>query len=127
MPLLTRKLPTYRHQKASGQAIVTLNGPDHYLGPWKSKASRLEYDRLIGEWLAGGKQPLSGPNGRGDLTIAEVIHAFRVYAADAGQYARQQSGRGSAGRAGRSLRRGLVSAGVRLCLSAAAGAVGVGG
>jgi integrase len=55
MPRLTKSLPQYRRHKASGQAIVTLNGRDFYLGPWKSKASRIEYDRRISEWTASGR------------------------------------------------------------------------
>ncbi len=49
-------LPSYRLHKQSGQAIVTLAGHDHLLGPWLSKASRAHYDRLIAEWLAAGRQ-----------------------------------------------------------------------
>ena len=48
-------LPKYRKHKASGQAIVTLNGKMHYLGPHGTKASHVEYDRLIQEWLAHGR------------------------------------------------------------------------
>ena len=55
MPRLTAATPKYRHHRASGQAVVTIAGKDHYLGPWKSKASKVEYDRLIGEWLAAGR------------------------------------------------------------------------
>jgi hypothetical protein len=55
MPRLVAATPKYRHHKASGQAIVTIAGKDHYLGPWKSKASKIEDDRLIGEWLAAGR------------------------------------------------------------------------
>jgi hypothetical protein len=54
---LTQQLPSYSKHKASGQARVTLNGADHYLGPWDSAASKVEYDRLTGEWLAAGRQP----------------------------------------------------------------------
>jgi len=45
MPRLTKKVPKYRQHRASGQAIVTIDRRDFYLGPWKSKASRIEYDR----------------------------------------------------------------------------------
>ena len=45
-------VPKYRLHRASRQAVVTLAGRDHYLGPWRSLASRTEYDRLIGEWDA---------------------------------------------------------------------------
>ena len=45
----------YRKHKASGQAIVTLNGKDNYLGTHGTAASKREYDRLISEWLANGR------------------------------------------------------------------------
>jgi integrase len=49
-------VPSYRRHKASGQAVVTLNGVDHYLGPWNTHQSRAEYDRVLNEWLARGRQ-----------------------------------------------------------------------
>jgi integrase len=55
MPRLTQKLPKYRKHAASGNAVVTLSGVDHYLGRYGSKASRVLYDRLLAEWLAGGR------------------------------------------------------------------------
>ena len=63
MPRLTRTTPKYRRHKASGQAVVTIEGRDHYLGPWRTKASTIEYDRLIGEWLTYGD--VFVPNGAG--------------------------------------------------------------
>ncbi len=33
MPLLINSTPKYHRHKRSGQAIVTLNGRDFYLGP----------------------------------------------------------------------------------------------
>ncbi len=33
MPRLTQAVPKYRKHRASGQAIVTISGQDHYLGP----------------------------------------------------------------------------------------------
>ena len=45
MPRLTNSLPKYRKHRASGQAIVTLFGKDHYLGRYGTKASEREYDR----------------------------------------------------------------------------------
>jgi hypothetical protein len=36
MPRLTKRLPAYRLHKALGQAIASLSGRDHYLGPWNS-------------------------------------------------------------------------------------------
>ncbi len=55
MPRLTNATPKYRKHKASGQAIVTLCGKDHYLGPHGTKASNVEYDRLVAEWLSQGR------------------------------------------------------------------------
>ena len=57
----SKALPKYRKHRVSGQAIVTLSGKDFYLGPHGTKASKSEYDRLIGEWLANGRQaPIEG-------------------------------------------------------------------
>jgi len=75
MPKLTIAVPSYRLHKNSGQAIVTLNGTDHYLGPWQSEASRAKYDRLIREWIAAGRttaQPAQ-PSG---VTVAELLLAY---------------------------------------------------
>ena len=54
MPKLLR-VPKYRRHKPTGQAVVTLSGKDHYLGKWNTTASKAEYSRLIGEWLAAGR------------------------------------------------------------------------
>jgi hypothetical protein len=48
----TLRISTYRCHKPTGQAVVTLNGKDHYLGKWNTKTSKAEYNLLIGEWLA---------------------------------------------------------------------------
>jgi hypothetical protein len=42
MPRLNGRIPEYRVHRRSGQAIVTLNNCDHYLGPYvpKPAASR---------------------------------------------------------------------------------------
>ena len=57
MPRLNRALPHYRLHRASGQAVVTLGGRDHYLGPFGSPQSRTLYDELIAQWLASGRKP----------------------------------------------------------------------
>src|SRR5436305_508691 len=51
MPRLVHRNPAYRKHRASGQAVVTIDGKFHYLGPHGSRASRIQYDRLIAEWL----------------------------------------------------------------------------
>jgi len=57
--------------------VVTLNGKDQYLGRWNTAASRAEYERLVGEWLASGctLQPTNG-----GLTIAELARAYWQFA-----------------------------------------------
>jgi hypothetical protein len=67
-----RKVPSYRFHKASGQAVLVLAGTSHYLGPWQSRASRGEYNRLIAEWLANGRAPASGPA----LSVSELVLAY---------------------------------------------------
>ncbi len=73
MPKLVDATPKYRHHKASGQAIVTIQGHDFYVGHWKSKASKVEYDRTIGEWLAAGRRLPNVGEEAHDLTVVEIL------------------------------------------------------
>ncbi len=74
----TRRIPSYRRHKASGQAVVTLDGRDFYLGRYNSVASRKEYNRLISEWTAnGGTIPRKRTS---DLTVVELVAAFMRHA-----------------------------------------------
>ena len=78
--MTAKRTPSYRRHAPSGQAVVTLNGRDFYLGPHGSQASKAEYDRLLGEWLTKGRVlPHSNPNGRA-YTVAEIMAAFLTYA-----------------------------------------------
>ena len=62
MPRTTgESIPKYRKHRASGQAIVTIAGRSHYLGPHGTVSSRTEYDRLIAEWIANGRQVSVAP------------------------------------------------------------------
>jgi len=63
-------MPKDRKPKASGQAIVTLSGKDHYLGSHGTVASRKEYDHLIREWDASGGALVQ--DRRDDITIVEI-------------------------------------------------------
>jgi integrase len=78
MPRLIHSLPKYRRHRKSGQAVVALNGHDHYLGPHGTKTSRVEYDRLIGEWLARGRHPLTVTGE--PLTIVELCVRYWKFA-----------------------------------------------
>jgi len=82
MPKLNGRVPKYSLHKASGRAIVTLDGTDHYLGEYDSPESKANYDRLIAEWLASGRrscQPQSLPQSPSH-TVNEVIAAYWEYA-----------------------------------------------
>jgi integrase len=70
MPSNPDRIPKYRHHRPSGQAVVTLDGKDQYLGVHGTPASREAYNRLIAEWLAGGRHL---PQPETVLTMSEVI------------------------------------------------------
>lgn len=70
-------IPKYCLHKASGQAYVTLESRDIYLGKYGAAVSRAEYDRIITEWIAAGRQM---PTDRETVTIGEVVAAFRRHA-----------------------------------------------
>ena len=74
------RVPAYRRHKATGQAVVTLDGTDFYLGLFGSPPSQAEYNRLVGEWLANGRR-LSDPSlPVADRTVNEVAAAYLAYA-----------------------------------------------
>ena len=78
----SKTLPKYRKHKRSGQAIVTLSGKDFYLGPHGTKASKLEYDRLIGEWLANGRQLPSQNRYEDEYKVAQLCLAYWQHTKD---------------------------------------------
>ncbi len=78
MPKLLRRVPRYRRHKATGQAVVTLGGRDHYLGRYGTKTSEHLYDRLVAEWLAGGRRP--AVDDETDITVAELAVEYMKYA-----------------------------------------------
>ncbi len=78
MPRLVHSIPKYRKHRASGQAVVTIAKVEHYLGPHGTKASHLEYDRLILEWVAAGRPTWSASGGpSGEITVADRVNAYR--------------------------------------------------
>lgn len=50
MPRQKGKVPSYCLHKASGRAVVRLNGKDHYLGKFGSEESHRQYQHLIKAW-----------------------------------------------------------------------------
>ncbi|WP_417737272.1 tyrosine-type recombinase/integrase [Rosistilla oblonga] len=73
MPRLTKSLPKYRKHRASGQAVVTIDGKDRYLGPHGTAVSRREYDRLVAEYLTRDRQPEASAD---DVLVKEILAAF---------------------------------------------------
>ena len=53
-----QQLPKYCLHRASGRAYVRIGGKMYYLGRHDSAASRREYDRIIAEFIANGRQSL---------------------------------------------------------------------
>ena len=71
------KPPVVPQARTSGQAVVTIGGRDHYLGPFGTRASKVEYDRLIAEYLASGRQL---PRRAEQVMVCAVMAAFLRHA-----------------------------------------------
>jgi integrase len=72
-------IPSYRRHRASGQAVVTLNGVDHYLGPWNTPQSRAEYDRVTSEWLVRGRRLPAKSDEPADVLVKELVLGYHAY------------------------------------------------
>ena len=83
------QVPSYRLHRPSGRAVVTLNGKDVYLGAYNSPASKAEYRRVTGEWLARHQAPVAGDG----LCLAEVMLAYLTFASTYYQDAEGKPGR----------------------------------
>ena len=75
MPKRVNNRPSVRHHKPIGRAVVTLNGRDHYLGPWNSPEARVEYDRIVAEWLASGRGQVKAeePATKADSSVLRLL------------------------------------------------------
>jgi integrase len=71
------RVPKYRRHKPTGQAVVTIDGQDIYLGKHGTAASRHEYDRIIGEWMAAGRCLVGADAG---VAVAELARAYLKFA-----------------------------------------------
>lgn len=73
---MSTRIPTYRLHKGSGQAVVTIQGRDYYLGAHNTPESRERYRRLLAEHLATG-----APIVRAELrSVAELAERYLVHA-----------------------------------------------
>lgn len=77
-------VPKLCRHKATGKAVVRLNGHDHYLGLHGTPEAEAAYNLLIAKWLGGGRKPLdappSAPNGPPRPSVNEVLLAYKQYA-----------------------------------------------
>ena len=78
-------VPKLCFHKASGKAVVRLNGRDHYLGVYGSTEAKGEYDRLIAEWLAAGRRDpevvaKTATSKPVPISVNEVLLAFLTWA-----------------------------------------------
>ena len=68
-----KKVPSFRHHKASSQGFVELNGRRIYLGRYDLPETRQRYDRTIAEWLAGGRsQHVSSQ----EISVTELVGRY---------------------------------------------------
>ena len=81
MSATTLRTPSYRHHKPSGQAVVTLDGRDVYLGRYGTPQSRAEFDRLLAEWLSNGRRLPAPASAHGtDLSVNELALVYLGFA-----------------------------------------------
>ena len=78
--------PSYRYHKARDCAVVTIDGKNHYLGPWQSPESHEQYAALIAEWTRnGGTLPATTTTANTStdatpLAVNELILAYFKFA-----------------------------------------------
>jgi len=82
MPRKPNSVPAYCLHRASGKAIVRINGRDRYLGHYGSEESQAEYDRVVAEWLVSGRQvePATVSTDSPPISVNEVMLAFLDFA-----------------------------------------------
>jgi integrase len=71
------KPPKYRRHKVTGQAVVTIDGRDVYLGKYGTAKSKEAYRRIVGQWMQNGGRLPENPYA---ATVAEVIVAYKRFA-----------------------------------------------
>src|SRR5438876_469709 len=69
------RTPGYCIHRAKNLAYVRLNGEMIYLGEPGSPESHQKYDRLIAEWLSGGRSYVK-PADRETISVNEVLRSL---------------------------------------------------
>lgn len=78
-----RKAPSYRLHKPSGQAVVTIEGRDHYLGAFDSPLSHEAYGRKIAEWKAA---TIAAASQGQQLSVAGMVAEYWRHVEASGLY-----------------------------------------
>jgi integrase len=86
MPRPKSLTPKYRRHKPSGQAVVRINGHDHYLGEHGSQESRERYAVLMADYLTVGRIPDPEPEPDRGQTVDAVIAAYWQHIEQNGRY-----------------------------------------
>lgn len=74
-------VPKYRRHRASGQAVVTIDGKDCYLGAWGTAESRAAYARLMVDRFAAHRPPPpQRPGSGGGIAVVELIARYWQFA-----------------------------------------------
>ena len=76
MTYTKKHLPKYCRHKSTDRVYVRIKGKTFYLGKYGSAASRREYDRIIGEFVANGRQAFHNPD---TILIESLIVSFLDY------------------------------------------------
>lgn len=76
MPRWTNHVPKLRHHKATGRAVVTLDGRHVYLGRYGTPEADAEYRRVIAEYLTLGEVRTPGRVNAAEPTVADVILTY---------------------------------------------------
>ena len=78
----TGRPPAYRLHKARRCAVVTIDGKNHYLGPYHSPESFEKYNRLIAQWQGNGHTgpPAARHAEASDLSVNEMILRYLGFA-----------------------------------------------
>jgi hypothetical protein len=69
--------PRTASTRSPAKPSFTINGTDIYLGPHGTKSSKVEYDRIIAEYLAAGRRL---PTATSEPTVNEIVLALWKHA-----------------------------------------------